>query len=85
MKKLQLIIASIVAPSGVRGLLKSIYCLAFLLLATALVAHADTGTPSDPGGDPSAPIDGGLSLLVAAGMGYGAKRLKEKRQQQPTK
>jgi hypothetical protein len=26
-----------------------------------------------------APIDGGLSLLVAAGVGYGAKKLKEKR------
>ena len=32
------------------------------------------------GGDPeSAPIDGGLSLLVAAGVGYGAKKLKERR------
>ena len=27
----------------------------------------------------AAPIDGGLSLLVAAGVGYGAKKLKEKR------
>jgi hypothetical protein len=26
-----------------------------------------------------APIDGGLSLLVVAGVGYGAKKLKEKR------
>jgi hypothetical protein len=26
-----------------------------------------------------APIDGGLSLLVAAGVGYGAKKIKEKR------
>jgi hypothetical protein len=25
------------------------------------------------------PIDGGLSLLVAAGVGYGAKKLKQKR------
>lgn len=25
------------------------------------------------------PIDGGLSLLVAAGVGYGAKKIKEKR------
>jgi hypothetical protein len=28
---------------------------------------------------PDVPIDGGLSLLVAAGAGYGAKRLQEKR------
>ena len=27
-----------------------------------------------------APIDGGLSLLVAAGVGYGTKKLKERRQ-----
>ncbi len=30
------------------------------------------------GGNPDAPIDGGLSLLVAAGIGYGAKKLKTK-------
>jgi hypothetical protein len=29
-----------------------------------------------------APVDGGLSLLIAAGVGFGAKRLKEKRKQQ---
>ncbi len=33
---------------------------------------------SDLSGDPAieVPIDGGLSLLVAAGVGYGAKKLK---------
>ncbi|MEI2708389.1 MAG: hypothetical protein V9E96_05130 [Chitinophagaceae bacterium] len=25
------------------------------------------------------PIDGGLSLLIAVGVGYGAKKIKEKR------
>lgn len=35
--------------------------------------------PEDPGGDPDAPIDGGLSLLVAAGVGYGIKRAKDSR------
>jgi len=28
------------------------------------------------------PIDGGLSLLVAAGVGYGAKKIRDKRKQQ---
>ena len=39
------------------------------------------GNPYGSGsGDPdSVPIDGGLSLLVAAGVGYGAKKLKERR------
>lgn len=36
----------------------------------------DGANPPDPGGDPGAPIDGGLSLLLAAGAGYGIKRAK---------
>lgn len=35
--------------------------------------------PFPDNGNPDAPVDGGLSLLVAAGVGYGAKKLKEKR------
>ncbi len=33
--------------------------------------------PEDPG--PGVPIDGGLSLLLAAGVGYGANRLRKMR------
>jgi len=33
----------------------------------------------DDGTDDGVPVDGGLSLLVAAGAGYGIKKLKEKR------
>ncbi len=60
---------------------KRILFLMLLLSATAILAHAQ----SDPGsgyggGDPeNAPIDGGLSLLVAAGVGYGVRKVKEKR------
>ena len=47
--------------------------------------EADPGTPGDPGGgagggtgDPDGvPIDGGLSLLLAAGAGYGANKLRK--------
>ena len=35
----------------------------------------------DPGGDPDVPIDGGLSILIAAGIGYAAKKGYEKRKQ----
>ncbi len=28
------------------------------------------------------PIDGGLSLLIAAGVGYGAKKMRDKKKQQ---
>jgi len=35
----------------------------------------------DPGEDPDAliPVDGGVVLLIAAGVGYGAKKVKEQR------
>ncbi|MBN8787665.1 MAG: hypothetical protein J0I84_11300 [Terrimonas sp.] len=37
--------------------------------------------PVDPGGDPDTevPIDGGVGLLVAAGIAYGAKKAHDKR------
>jgi hypothetical protein len=37
--------------------------------------------PGGPGGDPdvAVPIDGGVSLLVAAGIAYGAKKAYDKR------
>jgi len=38
--------------------------------------HAQPGFGDDTD---DVPIDGGLSLLVAAGVGYGAKKLREKR------
>jgi predicted metal-dependent HD superfamily phosphohydrolase len=35
----------------------------------------------DPGGDPdvTVPVDGGLSILAAAGVAYGVKKIKEYR------
>ncbi len=38
--------------------------------------HAQPGFGDDTD---DVPIDGGLSLLVAAGVGYGAKKIREKR------
>lgn len=36
--------------------------------------------PGDPGGDPDGiPIDGGVSLLAAAGVGYGIKKIIDHR------
>lgn len=48
----------------------------FTLLLTfkALAIDDDGGIGDD------VPIDGGLSLLVAAGVGYGAKKVKELKQ-----
>ncbi len=58
-----------------------ILVMVFLLsvVSTGVFAQ-DPGTPT--GEDPDAPIDGGLSLLVAAGVGYGAKKIRGKKQQQ---
>jgi hypothetical protein len=54
---------------------------ALLLTSAALHAGPPTFTPSDPDGTPvGVPVDGGASLLLAAGASYGIKRLKEKRQ-----
>jgi len=45
-----------------------------LLLVITNIAHAQ---PSDPGSDVDAPVDGGLSLLIAGGVGYGIKKVKQ--------
>ena len=34
-----------------------------------------------PTGNPGVPVDGGLGFLLAAGLGYGANRLRKNRQQ----
>ncbi len=44
------------------------------LLPTLSIAQDGFGEVID-----DVPIDGGLSLLVAAGVGYGAKKLRQKR------
>lgn len=52
-----------------------------LTLVIPLLAKAQPPVPGDPG---ATPIDGGLSLLVAAGIGYGAKKLYDKRRKGQT-
>lgn len=48
---------------------------AILLLVTIVPALAQAG----PGAPPATPIDGGLSILLAAGGIYGLKKLNDKR------
>lgn len=40
-------------------------------------SEEDGANPPDPQGDPGAPIDGGLSVLLAAGAAYGVKRMRK--------
>jgi len=56
---------------------------AVLATAGALVpAAAQTGTPSVPGPAPdptTVPIDGGAGLLLAGGVAYGLRQLRQRR------
>lgn len=54
----------------------TIVSLVIIMVLPMLASAQFDGVPSE---NVDAPIDGGLSLLVAAGVGYGAKKLKEKR------
>jgi hypothetical protein len=53
------------------------FMIAFML---PLALMAQPGNPG-PDPDPQVPIDGGLSLLVAAGIGYAAKRAHDKKKE----
>jgi choline-glycine betaine transporter len=49
-----------------------------LVLQSQPVGNSGTGGTN---GEPDTPIDGGLSLLVAAGIGYGAKKMRNAKKQ----
>ncbi len=59
-----------------KQIIKSAFIFSAILFVAITTVQAQIG---DAGGDVDLPIDGGLSLLVAAGVGYGAKKLREKR------
>ena len=60
-------------------ILKQLTLIFFFCLSAVLVFAQ--GGPGDPGGDPGGgpvgaiPVDGGLAFLLAAGVGYGAKKV----------
>ena len=51
----------------------------------ALLPQICNAQLGDPAGDPDAPIDGGVGVLIAAGVGYGIKKYKDanKKKQNP--
>lgn len=51
----------------------------FLLACSPLIAQPPP--PGNPGDNNTVPIDGGASLLAAAGVAYGAKKLHDYRKQ----
>ena len=61
------------------GILNFMITVALMCLPTVLILAQ--GGPGDPGEDPdpAVPFDGGLTLLIAAGIGYAAKKGYDKR------
>lgn len=55
-----------------------ILCLLIIILTIPTIVNAQI----DPGGDPDAPIDGGLGILLLAGIGYGVKKLRDNKKAQ---
>jgi hypothetical protein len=55
--------------------------LIYLFCLSAVVTFAQPDAPPDPGGGPigAIPVDGGLAFLLAAGVGYGAKKAYDRR------
>jgi hypothetical protein len=52
------------------------YLFLVLFICCAKVSKADD--PGLPGGDPDVPLDGGILVLVAAGIYYGVKKIRNK-------
>ena len=61
---------------------KKITLVLVIIIAIAFIFPTSTFAQIDPGCDPSdpaCPIDGGISILIAAGIGLGAKRAMAKK------
>jgi hypothetical protein len=58
------------------------YCISLFLTILLMVVTINLCQAQDPGDpsadDPAAPVDGGISLLLAAGAAYGVRRLKRR-------
>jgi hypothetical protein len=56
---------------------------ALLIMMVVSLQTAMAQDPGDPSADdPAAPLDGGISLLLAAGAAYGARRLKRNKEEE---
>ena len=58
------------------------FVLALMVVMLAIGAQAQSPDPWDDADSADVPLDGGLSLLVAAGAGYGVKKYRDSRKQQ---
>lgn len=60
------------------GFIKSAAIFFFLFLYFNSFAQGPSSPGSDPDLNPSVPVDGGITLLIAAGVGLGVKSIKKK-------
>lgn len=63
----------------IRSFTSAVLMLVCLCLPSLLLAQGDPGLDPDP-----IPLDGGLSMLIAAGVAYGAKKAYDKRKGEKT-
>lgn len=62
----------------VSKLIKSLLVLAFILFSSGVFAQDDSPPcPKQPCQGPSTPIDGGIAVLIAIGIGYGIKKVRD--------
>lgn len=59
--------------------LKKIIFLSSLFLCLCILPQGVNAQPGDPGDDVDLPLDGGISVLIAAGVGYGIKKVRDER------
>jgi hypothetical protein len=60
--------------------LRKVYLLIMMILSLHTAMAQDPGDPSAD--DPAAPVDGGITLLLAAGAAYGARRLNRNKEEE---
>ncbi len=56
-------------------LLKSVFALVLMVVAVGVFAQGPPPPPPPPAPPPGVPIDGGIFLLMGAGLVYGARKL----------
>lgn len=59
---------------------KSLFAGLFFIIFSLSCVAQDDPPGGGVGGDPDIPLDGGISLLLAAGAAYGAKKIRDYRQ-----
>lgn len=60
-------------------LLNFILVVSIIFIAEKVWSMAPPPPPPPAAGGPNVPIDGGIGLLIAAGVGYGAKKYYDKK------